>query len=77
MAIGEAKTQGGRTVQGTFVSLREVAESVKVHHGTILRWVKKQKVKVSKYKNRKGHWVFRKEDVAKFKEYAKSVSEVA
>jgi len=76
MAIGEAKTPGGRTVQGAFVSLREVAKLVKVHSSTILRWLGKEKVTVSKYKNRKGHWVFRKADVAKFKEFAKSVKEV-
>jgi predicted site-specific integrase-resolvase len=74
-AVGEAKTESGRTVKGNFVSLRDVATRVKVHHGTILRWVKDKKVNVSGYKNHMGHWVFREEDIAKFEEYKRSVKE--
>lgn len=53
-AVGEAKTTGGRRVQGSFVKLREVAKKVGVHHSTILRWVEQKKVPVSLLASRPG-----------------------
>ena len=72
-AIGEVKTEAGKVVKGNFKPLREVAKDVGVHYSTILNWVKKGKVAVNKYKNHKGHWVFREEDIPKFKDYIHSV----
>ncbi len=74
-AVGEAKTESGKTVSGNFIPLREVATKVGVHHSTILNWIKKNKVKVKPYKNSRGHWVFRENDISKFHDYHISVVE--
>ncbi len=73
MAIGEAKTTDGKTVKGEFITLREIAKNLKVNPQRILRWIKNKKVNVIGYKNIVGHWVFKEEDVSKFKDYLTSV----
>lgn len=76
-AIGEAKTEGGKTVRGSFLPLREVALRLKRHPSTILRWLKKKKIpEVKGYKDSQDHWVFKDDDLPKFEEFMKSVREV-
>ena len=75
-AIGEAKTESGRTVRGNFVKLRVVSNKVGVHYSTILRWVISGKVKVTGYKDHMGHWVFKEDDIQKFEDYKRSVEPV-
>lgn len=72
-AIGEARTEAGQVVQGTFVPLRDVARQVNVHYSTILNWIRKGKVKAVGYKNQRGHWVFKEEDIQRFKDFLRSV----
>jgi excisionase family DNA binding protein len=75
-AVGEITTESGRVIKGDFLSLKEVAKRVKVNPATILRWIKKKKAKVTPYKNNRGHWMFREEDVQKLKDYKSELKEV-
>jgi predicted site-specific integrase-resolvase len=70
---GEARTPNGKTVKGSFLYLREVADRIGVHPSTILRWVKEKKVKVTGYKDRRGYWVFREADLSKFESHARDI----
>jgi len=73
---GEARTPNGKTVKGRFLYLREVADRVGVQRSTILQWIKKGKVQVTGYKDRRGYWVFLESDVPKLESYAGRINPV-
>lgn len=58
------------------LSLAEVAAIVGVHERTIVRWIDTGKVNVKKKKDRKGHYRFTKQDLAKLTDFANLVEEV-
>jgi len=46
-------------------SLTEIANKVGVSTATIVRWIETRKVKISKRKNSRGHYVFTEADLQK------------
>mgnify|MGYP001821761860 CR=1 FL=1 len=59
-----------------YIMLKDLAQRLGRHPTTVLNWYKDGKVKVKGYKNYRGWWMFRRQDIQKFVDYQNRVDPV-